>query len=88
MMGWFQGITEAEEHAIAAFMQQLSMMRPAAGPAVEDARRLWLRGQLLRRWEAERRVHLPLDIVDGLQLAGGLAAAVMILVWSLPLLMN
>ena len=43
-----------------------------------------MRAQLLRRWDAERKVQAPLDLMEPLQIVAGLAAAALLLVWSVP----
>jgi hypothetical protein len=81
MTHWFDQITDDDEERIAAFMHLLAAPT-AVPPHASDVRVLWLKGQLLRRWEAERLVHRPIDIADRLQLVGGLltAAAVVVMV--------
>jgi hypothetical protein len=85
---WFQRFTAEDEQAIAVFMQRLSMLASPEQPAPGDIRLVWLKGQLLRRWEAERRAHAPLDLADRLQLAGGLALAGGLVAWALPPLLR
>jgi hypothetical protein len=41
---------------------------------------------LLKKWEAERRAQLPLDVMHPIEIAGGLVAAGLMLCWSLPYL--
>jgi hypothetical protein len=81
-------ITADEEQAIAAFMARLAAAPLPAPQQPADAPVLWLKGQLLRRWEAQRRVQAPLDVMEPLEIAVSLAAAVALLVWSLPSLMR
>jgi hypothetical protein len=83
MMSLFQRVTADEERNIATFMKSLSTHEPAEHQRVEDLRLLWLKGQLLRRWDAARRVHAPIDLADRLQLVGSLAALVAVVVWAL-----
>jgi len=45
---------------------------------------LWLKAQMLRRWDAERKAAAPLDLMELVQVVAGLAAAAVLLVWSLP----
>ena len=82
-MRWFQRVSASDEQRIVVFMKDLSALQPADGRHVADERLLWLRGQLLRRWDADRRVHAPIDIADRLQLVGSLAAVVALVVWGL-----
>ena len=80
MTEWFDPITDDEEERISTFMHHLAASS-AVLPQPSDVRMLWLKGQLLRRWEAERLVHRPIDIADRVQLVGGLltAAAVVLM---------
>ena len=39
---------------------------------------------MLRRWDAERKAAAPLDLMELVQVVAGLAAAAVLLVWSLP----
>jgi hypothetical protein len=45
---------------------------------------LWWKAQLLRRWDAERRAQLPLDLMQPVEIAAGLAAAAFLLYLSIP----
>jgi hypothetical protein len=49
---------------------------------------LWVKAQMLERWEAERRVQAPLDAMEPFQIAAGLVAAGILLFWSLPALLR
>ena len=85
---WHRGngeLSEAEERAIAGFMARMAAIDPrGALPRMPEAGPLWWKAQLLRRWDAERRVQAPLDAMHPIQIAAGLAAAAMLLVWVLP----
>ena len=90
MTDWFtsQGLRprdlgEDEERAIAAFMSRVASL---PDPGVQDPARLWWKAQLLKKWEAERRAQLPLDVMHPIEIAGGLVAAGLMLYWSLPYL--
>ena len=88
MTNWTdQKLSEREEQAIAAFMARLASL-PAGAAHPPDAATLWWKAQLLRRWDAERVVERPLDVVESLEIAGGLIAAGLLLFWSLPTLQN
>lgn len=81
---WFD-LNDEDERAVAAFMSRVAALpgeRPDADPM-----HLWWKAQLLRRWDAERRAQLPLDVMDVVQIAGAAAAAVALLAWSLPTVM-
>ena len=89
---------EDEERAVATFMSRVaSLPIPGLGtrdagfaehliPSMQDPARLWWKAQLLKKWEAERRAQLPLDVMHPIEIAGGLVAAGLMLYWSLPYL--
>jgi hypothetical protein len=85
MKHWFE-LSEEDEQAVAAFMSRVAAL-PAERPAVDPVH-LWWKAQLLRRWDAERRAQLPLDVMDVVQIAGAAVAAGLLLVWSLPTVMR
>ena len=68
------------------------MVRLAAAPGGEHSQLapdvLWWKAQLLRRWELEKRVHAPLDVIEPVQIAAGLAAAALVAAWALPSLVK
>ena len=89
MTSWMDGnLSDHEEQAIAAFMARLASLPAGAGWQVPEPTTLWWKAQLLRRWDAERVVERPLDVVEPLEIAGGLIAAGLLLFWSLPTLQN
>ena len=71
MMTWTTDeLSEHEEQAIAAFMARLaSLPTDAALPA--DSATLWWKAQLLRRWDVERAIRRPLDVIEPIEIAGG-----------------
>ena len=75
-------LSDDDEQVIAAFMSQVAGL-PAEWQAA-DPRQMWWRAQLLRRWDAERRAQLPLDVMDVVQIVTAAAAAALLVVWSLP----
>jgi hypothetical protein len=83
MTDWFE-LNEDDERAIAAFMARVSALPTAA--AAPDPRQLWWKAQLLRRWDAERRAQIPLDVMHPFEIAAGLGTAGLLLYWSLPYL--
>jgi hypothetical protein len=84
----FRDVTPDEDRMIKAFMARLSEtpvnMRLAAGAP----EMIWLKAQLLRRWEAEQRAAVPLDVIEPLQAVALLATTLFLLLWSVPLLMR
>ena len=85
---WNRPVTPEEEAGIAAFMKRVADAVPGHLPSLPNADAVWLKAQLLRRWDVERKVQLPLDIMEPVQLAAGLAMASLLLVWSLPSLLE
>ena len=86
MTEWFD-LDQDEERAVAAFMSRVAGLRiPDPGSRIPASSDLWCKAQLLRKWEAERRAQWPLDIMQRVEIAGGLVAAGLLLYWSLPYL--
>jgi hypothetical protein len=56
----------------------------AASHALPDPSRIWWRARLLQRWEAETRATAPLDIMQRVEVIGGLVAAVVLLITMWP----
>lgn len=88
-MSWFdRNISAEEEQHVAAYMSRLG-----AAPLPRDARLpgadlLWVKAQMVRRWEMERKAQAALDLMEPVQIAAGLVAAGVLLVWSLPSLLK
>jgi len=88
-MTWFnRDVTGEEEQPIAAYMTKLGGSPLPRTARMPDAELLWVKAQLLRRWDAERKVQAPLDLMEPVQIAAGLVAAGVLLVWSLPSLLK
>jgi hypothetical protein len=56
----------------------------AADRDLPDAARIWWRARLLQRWESETRATAPLDIMQRVEVVGGLIAAFVLLVTMWP----
>jgi predicted anti-sigma-YlaC factor YlaD len=56
----------------------------AASRDMPDPSRIWWRARLLQRWEAETRATAPLDIMQRVEVIGGLIAAVVLLMTMWP----
>lgn len=56
----------------------------AAGRDMPDPSRIWWRARLLQRWEAETRATAPLDIMQRVEVIGGLVAAIVLLITMWP----
>jgi hypothetical protein len=77
-----------EEQHIAAYMSRLATASTRQVPRLPAANVLWVKAQMLERWEAERRVQAPLDVIEPFQIGAGLVAAGILLFWSLPALLR
>ena len=89
MVEWLLGTMSAdEEQAVAAYMSKLATAGGRHAPRLPAADVLWVKAQMLQRWEAERRVQAPLDAMEPFQIAAGLVAAGILLFWSLPALLR
>ena len=86
MTEWFD-LEETEEHAIAQFMSRVANLRiPDPGSRIPAASDLLCKAKLLAQWDAERRVQRPLDIMQQIEIGGGVVAAGLLIYWSLPYL--
>jgi hypothetical protein len=82
---WFsRDAAHDDEQMIAEYMTRLSSTVPARLSQVPDPAVLWVKAQMLKRWDAERKAQAPLDVMEPVQVAAGLAAAAVLFVWSLP----
>jgi len=79
-------VTDVEERDLSRFMSTLATETLARVPALPGAETVWIRAQLVRRWEAERRIEGPLETMQSIHVGLGLVAAVVLLVWNAPLL--
>jgi hypothetical protein len=89
MIEWLLGTMSAdEEQDVAAYMSRLATASAGRGVRLPAADVLWVKAQMLERWEAERRVQAPLDAIEPFQIGAGLIAAGILLFWSLPALLR
>ncbi len=89
MVEWLQRLMAGdEEQDVAAYMSRLATASLHQMPRLPAADVLWVKAQMLERWEAERRVQAPLDALEPFQIATGLVAAGILLFWSLPALIR
>jgi hypothetical protein len=89
MIDWFRrDVTPDEDQQIAAFMTRLAAAPLDAAPRLADVDVLRVKAQLLRRWNAERKVQASLDVMEPMQILAGLAAAALLLVWAIPSLLE
>lgn len=89
MREWFdRDRMHDDEHVVVDYMKKLANTVPTRTSQMPDAGVLWVKAQMLRRWDAERKAQAPLDVMEPLQIAAGLAAAAVLFVWSLPSLLQ
>lgn len=85
MIDWFnRAVTADEERAIAGFMERLAAAPVPASTTLGAYSALWWKAQLLRRWDDQRKAAAPLDVIEPIQVALSLIAAMLILIWALP----
>ena len=88
MVDWFDTrLTEDDERVVGEFMARLAAA-PTAGMGPPPAGVTWWRAELLRRWDRERAAQAPLDLMEPVQIAAGLAVAGLLLAWSIPPLLT
>jgi hypothetical protein len=89
MRDWFdRDRMHDDEQVVVDYVKKLANTVPTRTSQVPDAGVLWVKAQMLRRWDAERKAQAPLDVMEPLQIAAGLAAAAVLFVWSLPSLLQ
>jgi hypothetical protein len=87
-MSWFdRSITAEDDSHVAGYMSRLAAV-PPPHTRVPDPDLLWVKAQIVRRWEMERKAQTALDVMEPIQIAAGLVAAGVLLVWSLPSLLR
>jgi hypothetical protein len=85
MTDWFNRDAAHDDHVVAEYMGRLANATPAR---MGDPGVLWVKAQLLKRWDAERQAQAPLDVMEPVQILAGLAAAAVLFVWSFPSLVQ
>ena len=75
-----------DEAAIRAFMQRVAATPPPVKCLLPSAESLLRQAAWRHRWEGERRMQRPLDVVLPLQIAAGLGAMAVLMFRGIPLL--
>jgi hypothetical protein len=89
MREWFErNATSDDEEVVSAYMTRLANAVPAGASHMADPAVLWVKAQMLKRWDAERKAQAPLDVMEPIQVVAGLAAAAVLFVWSIPSLLQ
>ncbi len=68
------------EEDVRAWMRELADI-PVDGMPLADARHLWWKAELLRRWDAQRQAVAPIERAEPVQVGIGLAGTVVLLAW-------
>ena len=69
-----------ETLAVAGWMRQFAAW-PVDGPPPPDPMHTWLRAELLRRWDAQRKAESPIEVGERIQVGVALAGATALLAW-------
>lgn len=72
----------ADEQMIAAFMTRVAAL--PCDPQSKDPACVWWQAQWRRRWDAEQRAQLPLDVMRYVEVAAGLGTAALLLHVAIP----
>lgn len=75
-----------DEADIRLFMQRVAGAPPTVHWSVPSAEALLRQAHWRRRWEGERRMQRPLDLVLPLQIAAGLGGTAVLVLRGIPLL--
>jgi hypothetical protein len=87
-MNWFDRDATSDDEQLSSYMTRVAGLPLPKAARMPAADLLWVKAQMLRRWEVERKVQAPLDMMEPVQIAAGLLAAGVLLVWSLPSLLK
>lgn len=77
---WEAPLDPETERRLAEWMQSLAA-EPLAQPPASTASEIWQKAELLRRWDAQRKAAVPIEIGERAQVGIGLAGALALLVW-------
>jgi hypothetical protein len=77
-------IAAVDDRVVAAFMDRLRAAPLQVSPQIPGAEVLWLKARLIRQWDAQRKVRIPIEVMEPIELAAGVIAAGLLLFWSVP----
>ena len=66
------------EDEVRAWMRELAAV-PFDGKPLPDARQLWWKAELLKRWDEQRQAVAPIERAEPVQVSIGLAGAIVLL---------
>lgn len=75
---WLE-LGDTHDRLVGDFMRKVGAL-PVAMTA-PDPQVIWLRAQLLKRWDLERLAQLPLDLMQPIEILAGIGAAALALYW-------
>ena len=73
-----------EERLVTVFMQRLQRAPLDVPPRLPGVDVLLLKARLIRQWNDQRKVQIPIDVMEPLEIAATFVAAVLLLSWSVP----
>jgi hypothetical protein len=85
---WFDPSAAERDQMVADYMHSVAHATVPVAPHLPDPAVLWLKAQIVKRWDAERRAQAPLDMMEPVQVAVALVAAMVLFAMSLPSLMR
>jgi hypothetical protein len=71
---------EGEDH-VRAWMEKLAAI-PMDARSLPDARHIWWKAELLKRWDAQQRAIEPIEWAELLQVGMSVAGALILLAWQ------
>lgn len=69
-----------QEDDVRAWMRELAAVPIDASP-LPDARQLWWKAELLKRWDAQRQAVAPIERAEPVHISISMAGAVVLLAW-------
>jgi hypothetical protein len=85
---WLDRSAAERDQTVADYMQSVAHARIPVARYLPDPAVLWLKAQILKRWDAEQKAQAPLDLMEPVQVAVALVAAMVLFALSLPSLMR
>jgi hypothetical protein len=85
---WLDRSAGERDRTVVDYMQNVAHARIPVAPHLPDPAVLWLKAQILKRWDAEQKAQAPLDLMEPVQVAVALVAAMFLFGLSLPSLMR
>jgi hypothetical protein len=88
-MTWFDANTASDDDKqVADYMSRLAGATIPVAPRLPSAEAIWLKAEMLRRWGTRNTALGPVDMMERIQIAAGVAAGLVLLVRSFPSLLQ